>query len=256
MLSDENVDLVAAGLRNSSTVYLERGTRLPTDSVILTIALVTGNSVEAKYCPAEAGVRGLEVEITASLQDTVESVRDQAGVLLLGYAPGWTQRCDVFTKGTGARNHLGEDVVVADVRAVPAAGLEQYKKASLDSAHEHEQEQEQEQADLSMEPKAAAIVEFGAEFSGRRLRKTSWLKEPTELLAERVEEIIQAKPAKSSAKASAAAKAPVNAAPLTVERVLTVKDVGIKSGDTLLLEDGTLPVNGQFNLQASSTTYA
>jgi hypothetical protein len=265
-LSDEALDLVAAGLRNGATLYLEQGSKPPSDSAVVTVVLVTGNSVDVKYGPTDAGVRDKEVEITVSLQDPVESLRDQAGVLLLGYSPGWTQRCEVLTRGTGARNHLGEDVEIAD--PVTTADVGQEPAAAAAPVTSEQAPAEDPVPDTAgggaAEIKQAAVDEFGTEFHGRRLRRTSWLKEPTELVTEVIEETVQQKPAKVTPKANAPRKgvppAPqptpspataVTIGPLTFTKAVTVKEAGIKSGDTLLLEEGTLPIEGQLNLTVS-----
>jgi hypothetical protein len=268
VLTDESLDLVTAGLRKGCTVYLERGTRPATDSLLITVALVTGNSLEAKYSPDQSGVRGQEVELTVGLHETVHEFRDRAGVLLLGYEAGWTQRCAALTAGTGVRDHLGNEVTVSidsDAAEPPVAGGVVDAAAAADVVIEAANEP----SSSGLESKLAGLVEFGPDFHGRRLRKTSWLKEPTTLVEEVVEETIQptkatAPPATGSAakgksvggkgapaekvsQSSAGDEAP---APGGIrEKPVLVKDAGWKSGDTLLLEEGTYPVKGQITVQ-------
>lgn len=253
---------MAAGLRNGSALSLELGAKPPSDSAVVTVVLVTGNSTEVKYGPADAGVREREVELTVSLQDTVEDLRDQAGVLLLAYAPGWTRRSEVLTRGTGARDHRGEEVDLPasiEERDVATAAVISTLPPSDPSTAEPSQEPSQAISG-PQDQKLAAAAEFGTVFSGRRLRRTTWLKEPTDLTKESVEETVQNKPTPGPAKkgaskagAQSAAVQVVTAAagPSTVRRAITVKEAGIKSGDTLLLEEGTLPVEGKIELQVT-----
>ena len=237
------MDLTAAGLHKGSVLYLEVGARPASDSVLLNLMLVSGNNTEVKYAIEESGVRGAEVELTVLLTDTLESVRDRAGVLLLGYTPGWTQRCQALTTGTGLRNHLEEELqplpILSD--AVDIAGPAEVALAAA-----------------TTDSKVTALEEFGAGFTGRRLRRTSWLKEPADLLSEQVEDV--STNASTSAPRSTTTTLP-EGIPLipavsdgttvahSAYTALTVKDAALKSGDTLLLEEGLYPVKGQLGIK-------
>ena len=312
VLDDESCALTAAaaaaavGLRNGSSLYLEQGTCAPPNSVLLQVVLVRGNSHEAKYSSAaEAGERLQEVEITAQLSDSVQSVRDRAGVLLCHYAEGWTQRCEVLAQGSGIRNHLGEEMGAAVDASFELAGSDE-EIASIaadiapaqavlpvDSAPISDADLLNHRDSLL----ATAQAEFGPQFPGLRLRKTSWLKEYTEVLvAEKSEEVVTINIAVPAVEASGAAVGASSAASSTagaavskqanskvnkgktnppassatvptkvndvstaqttanivVSTPLTVKDAGLKSGDTLFLEEGPLPVKGLLSIQVKT----
>jgi hypothetical protein len=265
VLSDESVDLVAAALRNGSTLYLEQGARPASDTLLLNVVLVTGNSLELKYAPQDGGVRGQEVELAVALTDTVESLRDQAGVLLMGYAPGWTQRCAALALGSGIRNHQGEEVTLETAdESTSSVAAATPKDTSGNSATATDNVPVEGTAE---QQKAAAREEFGADFCGRRLRKTTWMKEALGLIETSVEAPAPAA-ARSSTSSEAAPKqgakqkgkipdlpaakeaAVAEGAGLAVRQV-TLKESGLKSGDTILFEEGNLPIKGQMNLQVS-----
>jgi hypothetical protein len=263
VLSDESVDLVAAALRNGSTLYLEQGARPASDILLLNVVLVTGNSLELKYAPQDGGVRGQEVEVAVALTDTVEALRDQAGVLLLGYAPGWTQRCAALALGSGVRNHLGEEITITVDGAPVSVPGGVSAAAPVGDAPTVDATENTPESDLALH-KAAAREEFGADFCGRRLRNTTWMKEALGLIETTAEAPVSApartasssdvKPgAKAKGKASelpTKAASVAESAVLTVRQV-TVKESGLKSGDTVLFEEGNLPIKGQMNLQVS-----
>lgn len=277
VLEDETLQLGSAGLKNHSILYLELGARPPSDSLLLTVILVSGNSTEVKYTSDEAGQRLQEVEITAHANDTVESLRDRAGVLLLGYAEGWTRRSALLMQGSGVRNHLGEELVLpvppamdADLTEGDASQTSASNLINSTASCSASVSIGQDAADGALtavecapvveDPRALVRAEFGDSFLGRRLRRTSWLKEFTDLAMETAEDSAGqkastaadsskqlAKAAQSRGGGSGVAVAPstdVMAAPV----LLTLKDAGFKSGDTLLLEEGTLPVRGQMTI--------
>lgn len=228
---------------------------------MLNIVLVNHNSTDVKYCLDEGGERLTEVEITAQWCDTIESLRERAGELLLNYQPGWTSRCCCLTQGTGLQNHLGAELSApSTTEEVPVDTGTSSAGTVLDAEAPSEE--------TLVNPKELAVAEFGLAFQGRRLRRTSWLKEPTELLLETCEEMVTQRivaPLKGSTGGKNGKKGPVSAppvgqkadsgAPATVSTLvvtpMTVKDSGLKSGETLLLEEGILPVKGQMNIQVT-----
>jgi len=275
------LDLPAAGLKNHIIVYLEQGARPPSDSLLLSLVLVNGNSTETKYTAEEAGQRLQEVEITAHVNDTVESLRERAGCLLLNYAPGWTRRCELLLLGSGVRNHNGEELTLppaveeneavesadivepAPLPSPPAVSVPQLtviappKQDRVDPAPEVEPgpKPEPELEVVVVDPRAEALAEFGEGFVGRRLRRTSWLKEFAELTQEIADDIPATKGGKTEGNKQAGRNAPRGAAPVADGPVvpvvvpLTLKEAGFKSGDTLLLEEGVLPIKGQMTIQ-------
>ena len=254
VFDDETLTLGAAGLKNHAILYLELGARPPSDSLLLNVILVSGNSTEAKYTAEEAGQRLQEVEIAAHINDTVESLRDRVGVALLGYAEGWTHRCGILLQGSGVRDHRGEELVLpalaVDGEVDPAASTANEGQDSSDAVPEASEP-------AVTDPRVLAQAEFGESFLGRRLRRTSWLKEFTELAMETAEDSAANKAssvADSSKQLNKTAPRPVGAPPVDAAAapvLLTLKDLGLKRGDTLLLEEGTLPVKGQITIPVS-----
>ena len=269
MLGEETQDLVSASLHDKITLYLEQGAKAAPDSVLLNIIAVRGNSTESKYSLDEAGERGLEIEITAGVNETIQEVRDRAGVLLFGYTEGWTHRCNVLTAHSGVRNHLSEEVLLA--REGDSFSSNVSSSNALTSRDDVDTSFTAVTADVIMEgeegsasAKSKAVVEFGEAFKGLRFRKTSWLKEPNNLLEEMVEESHpsgkstqpqqpqnqgEKNKTKSSTSGVSAGASSGAVSEVPAVRAVTVKDSGLKGGDTLLLEEGVLPIKSQMTLQ-------
>ena len=255
VFDDETLTLGAAGLKNHGILYLELGARPPSDSLLLNVILVSGNSTETKYTAEEAGQRLQEVEIAAHINDTVESLRDRVGVALLGYAEGWTHRSGVLLQGSGVRDHRGEELSLPAL--VVDGEVDEGAPTSVEGQVPSDAVPEASAAPVP-DPRVLAQAEFGESFLGRRLRRTSWLKEFTDLAMETAEEGATHKSstiaADSSKQLSKTAQRPAGAPPVDAAAapvLLTLKDLGLKSGDTLLLEEGTLPVKGQITIPVS-----
>ena len=284
---------------------------------------VDGNSTRAKYAAADAGDRGTAVELQVKGTETVRSVRDRAGVLLLGLRPGWTLRtqrgdCEVldhtgqllFSSSSPSPSRpafpipaiqTADDLIAGAADAAVAADLGRQLNATeaveeatimmtamelppetptIHTNHTDESatalltEQEQEQEQLEKELSSGS-------FKGRRFRRTSWLKEFTDLLEEVNPDAHLSAPSSSSSSSSSSSAATATASatgaikkkpPILKEEqripdiagagidadagLLTVKEAQLRGGDTLLLEEGYLPVKGQVSLQVLCTHFS
>jgi hypothetical protein len=187
---------------------------------------------------AARGERLQEVQLTVSATESITSIRDRAGVMLLGLESGWTAGAAASSEETpevaAATALPGPDTAGSDDAAAVTAAV---TAAASDAASDADA------PDAEESPTVSEVVP-------RRLRTTTWLKEPAALLLEDV---------KMGSGNSAAESAPVGKAKQAATAgipvdpgVATAQSAGLRGGDTLLLEEGPLPVKGQVTFEVST----
>ena len=91
VLQEENATLTAAGIKDDTTVTVERSRTGPAGQVTLRCCVVQGNDTSTfRHNPQQPGERCVDLELTVSTSMTITDLRDLVGHELLTFNCGWT----------------------------------------------------------------------------------------------------------------------------------------------------------------------
>ena len=283
VLDDESLSLVEVGLRDGSSLGIERGKRLKSGTTRLRVSLVTGNDTSVKFNPRRSGIRGDAVEIEVARSMSITELRDLAGVALAGLPTGWT-KMETSNVAATAKLQSPETAAAAKIpQAVPqkksttasgtvAAGpisFASMAKKSLAKAPtppEKPIDDKPPPEEIATSAPTVPVPVTESRVIPRRLRRTNGFEECGEV----IEEIAQraqggagamkkSSPATSKQEAHAASgSAAVDATSSNVPEggdvdlvPVTVDDVGLQNNDLVLLEEGSLPKRGMMRFKVS-----
>lgn len=210
------------GLKEGMTLFLKEEGVAYTEDIKLNAILVINNSNEHRYLKMDqVGNRIEKKTITISTNTEVQQLRDKLGVLFLNYEEGWTKRSvecipDCYILENNSEHFTSETVVAAgDKSDVAAIGYGVQENGNEVNKNSTIIDLTEDSMDVPPDTK------LDRPYKGGRLRTTTWMKECGELIGE------------------------VN----SKGHARTLKEAGVKDGDTVLFEEGDLPTKGQMTFK-------
>jgi hypothetical protein len=282
VLDDESLSLVEVGLRDGSSLGIERGKRLKSGTTRLRVSLVAGNDTSVKFNPHRPGTRGDAVEIEVARSTSITELRDLAGVVLAGLPAGWTkiaassvaataklqspETAAAKTPQSAVPQKKSTSAAAPPAAAAPVSFASMAKKSLAKAATPPEKPVDDKPPPEEITTSSATTVTVTeSRVIPRRLRRTNGFEECGEVIEEMAQRTQGGGGAKKATSATSKQEAPAANGSAAVDATtsnvpeggdvdlvpVTVDDVGLQNNDLVLLEEGSLPKRGMMRFKVS-----